>query len=287
MLYDPRTGDWYYRYHGNNEYGEWVSPNKPKTITVSKTGGDYSSILVAVLNSKSYDTIIVEKGEYDLEQEFKDYYGDDFFDNFDESSPKGIYLGNHIHLIFSSDALVKFNYEGNNSAVFRNFSPFISSTYGFTLENLTLTASRCRYCIHDERNSTKDSYKNVYLNCNLTIDNKELDNSFRQCIGGGLGYAGEIIIKDCIFNSIAEHPFEAHADVSYHNSKQDNAKSNIVISGCYFNNRLKFSWYGESTKVSTMLVTNNRFGGGIIEKAETSEYDNRNTQVIAFNNVIE
>lgn len=196
----------------------------------------------------------------------------------------GIILKNNVHLIFSSKAKVVFNYTGDNSLVHQYFSPFNAGENGFTLENLHLETSRCRYAIHDERALSTEMYINKYLNCNIVHDNT--NGGYVQCIGGGLGRNGEIIIKDCYFNN----PNASNNDelVSFHNNfAQDQSKSNIVMSGNYFEKgTIRISWCGESQEITDCLISNNKINSNIIFTAERVEDTIHNMKLIEFNNVL-
>lgn len=285
----------------NYEYywGKWnivAQKNKetiPKVIVVDKNGnGDYTSLLAGILYAtESMDsTVYVRAGVYDLISEFEDYYGTDFFTNYSSSDIKGIILKNRVSVIFDTQAHVSFNYTGDNNNVKSFFSPFNSGAYGFTLDNLDLKASNCRYNIHDERASNTDGYKNTYKNCSLYIDNsKNTAWSSRQCIGGGLGTNGNIIVENCIFESIGL-PDTGYGVVSWHNSKSSKAKNNMTISGNYIKGKgtFRLSWYGNSKDISVALVNNNSFGSAIQSRAETNDgtSPNVNTEIIEWNNVI-
>lgn len=270
------------------------------TIYVDKTKSyTYHSLTEAIMDACNYKnvTVYVYRGTYDIIEEFKEYYGDDFFDNFISSSPKGIYLYNGVKVIFSSDAEVTCNYEGTNSNVMALFSPFnygASGGVGFTLENLTLKAKNCRYCIHDEAGSNDLIYKNVYRNCNLYLDNSmNTAWRFHQCIGGGVGVNAEIIIENCIFESEYENSIDninLAGIVSYHNSASQYAKNRIVIKDSYFKGygTARISWYGQSQKISEAIISGNSFGSAIQYRQETSDGSSpyQNFELYDFNNEI-
>lgn len=265
----------------------------PKTIVVDKNGnGDYTSLLRGILYATTFmeSTVYVRSGEYNLVSEFEDYYGSDFFANYSSSDVKGIILKNRVSVIFDTKAHVTFNYTGDNNNVKSMFSPFNSGVYGFTLDNIHLEASNCRYNIHDERGSATDGYKNVYKNCSLYLDNsKNTGWNSKQCIGGGLGTNGNIIVENCIFESIGIAK-SGYAIVSWHNSASSIAKSNIVFSGNYIKGKgtFRLSWYGGSTNITTALVNNNSLGSAIESRAETNDSTSSivNTEIIDWNNVI-
>lgn len=266
-----------------------------RTITVEKDGtGDYSTLKEAVEYSEGHadTTILVGAGTYDLIEEF----GSDYFVNLSASDPlgerHGLQIGNGVHIIFSSGAKVTAHYTGTNTAVNKNFSPFnfAQGTKGFTLENLTLEASNVRYCVHDEAGATRTpkAYKNVYKNCRMQIDNSQ--NTVwtkHQCIGGGLGIHGEIIIEDCIFIDLYNINYRVGV-VSYHNAVTAGAKSRLVVRGNWFsdNGTFRLSWYGASTEITEALVTNNNMTHEPYTSAESSSYETENVQMLAWNNVI-
>jgi hypothetical protein len=273
---------------------EKIGGGGQRTIIVGSSGANYNSLTEALIEAVKIEgtKVYVQDGNYDIYQEFINYYGADFFNNYTVNSIKGLILSNHVHVVFAANADVNFNYIGNNALVNQEFSPFNSGTYGFTLENLHIRVSNCRYCIHDERYSNLDMYQNYYLNCNMYLDNSmNLNWHSYQCIGGGLGTNGQIIIKDCIFESIILDPITyGNAIVSYHNSSSTygDAKFNGVISGCYFKNTgtFRLSWYGISQLISTFIVTNNSFGAPIEHRAETGSSLIHNTEIIEFNNIV-
>lgn len=257
----------------------YVNPNGLKDFSTLKGALDYVNS-----HGNIQFTVYVEKGTYNLIEEF----GDDYFTNLGPIGRSGLILNNNVHLIFSSDSKVVCHYTGNNDNVKKYFSPFntdAGTQRGFILENLTLECSNVRYCMHDETNGQAQFYKNEYKNCNMQIDNSTNVQGFPVCIGGGLGADSEIIIKDCIFKSI--HGDNSTDIVSYHNCSGD-GKSTIVISGCYFYDKdtVRCSWYGTTTKISKMIVSNCSLGAEPITRAESSSYNTVNVEILAFNNDI-
>ena len=262
-------------------------------------GGD--SLLESILNAtkEKNSVVYVEDGEYDLMEEFIAHYGDNFFDIYDEKSVRGIILNNGIKIVFSKTATVVFNYDGANDNVKHYFSPFNSGQYGFTLENLNLEASNCRYCIHDERGSSEDLYVNRYINCYMKLDNSKNNiwnhgtqslYGYPQCIGGGLGKNGEIEIRGCRFKSMgidSLNNYTGYSIVSYHNSISDGARSVLYVSGNYFEDKggFRLSWYGSSSLKTLALLSNNSFGRSVEHRNETGN-SVCNTEIIEWNNIV-
>lgn len=265
------------------------SNDGPKVVYVEKNGtGDYNNLTKALETETGFDTIFyIGSGTYDIEEEYKELHGENFDNYIEINNHAGITLKNRVHLIFSSQAKVVFNYEGNNRVVNSKFSPFNAGPYGFTIENLNLEAKNCRYCIHDERSTNADAYKNHYIGCHLYLDNSRNTNWVgRQCIGGGLGKNGYITIEDCVFESYTA----SDGIVSYHNSSAEGAKSNVIVKNCYFKNNTTFraSWYGESDEITEFLICGCSLGSDIVTRAETSDGKSHknNIRVLEFNNVV-
>ena len=87
----------------------------------------------------------------------------------------------------------------------------------------------------------------------------------RACIGGGLGLHGDVVVEDCIFDTVTS---QANMDsLAYHNSGAAGAQNSLVIKNCYCegNSTLQIASYGESTLQSKVLIANNSFGSAIEE----------------------
>ena len=208
-------------------------------------------------------TLYVDAGEYDLIAEF----GDTYFENLNAGSTlSGLTLKNNIHVIFAPNSKVISNYLGDNEFAQSLYSPFNAGEYGFTLENLNLECSRCRYAIHDERNGATEIYKAHYINCNVYIDNSENDYWHSRCgIGGGLGSNAEIIIENCVWDNDNPNTSNARNAVYYHLSNSTlNAdykaivtiKDNYFVHGCVQLDPGRLTSTSENSK---FIITNNSF----------------------------
>lgn len=262
---------------------------KTKDIKVAKDGtGNFTKLVDAVnyvnSNSSIKFTVHVGSGTYDLIEEL----GEEYFADY---KGVGLVLNNNAHYIFSSNSKVVCNYVGDNENIKKYFSPFNCSNNGdhtgFILENLTLECANVRYAIHDEVNGQIAPFKNEYINCHITLDNSQNTQGYRQCIGGGLGCASEVIIKNCYFKSIGTSNAEI---VTYHNvnsSSNDNYRSNVTIDSCYFadTNTCRCSYCGISEKISRMIVSNCSLGAEPRMIAETSS-SLVNFELIKWNNEI-
>lgn len=251
------------------------------TYYVEKDGtGDFTRLTDAIREACQYmDSLIyVGDGTWDLIAEL----GDEIDDI--SSSNWGLYLGNRVHVIFSSNSKVTANYTGSNTNVLRYFSPFNTGKYGFTLENATIEASRCRYCVHDERGEETDHYECHYINCNMLMDNSNNEAwTTAQCIGGGLGRSAYIDIDGCVFDSNMWGGI-----VSYHNCAYANSKSNVNVHNSYFKRHgtFRFCWYGVSTEITTAYVSGCSFASAIVHRAENESSTVENTAIVEWNNIV-
>lgn len=177
-------------------------------------------------------TLCVDSGTYDLVQEF----GQEWFDSLTSGATlSGLVLKNNIHVVFSPNSKVVSHYAGSNQYAQSLYSPFNAGEYGYTIENLNLECSRCRYAIHDERNGEDELYRAKMINCKMSIDNSQNDYwSNHHCVGGGLGTNAEVTIKNCVFSTDVD---TNRWGVYYHiqNSRtKTNYRTILVIEDNYF-----------------------------------------------------
>lgn len=232
-------------------------------------------------NSKVY----VKSGTYDLLKEFESEI------NADSTSQYGIALSNGVNILFESGCKVTALYQGQSSNVANYFSPFyITGNGGFTLENLDIESSNCRYCVHDEGGFVSDYYTNKYINCKMVHDDTNcITKNYPQCIGGGLGTHGYIYINNCYFESKRAENI-ADEIVSYHNQgMNENSQSNVYMSNCYLAGKgtFKASHYGPSAKLSYAYLNNNSLGSPIINRYESSDTSTpENFKVVEYLNEV-
>lgn len=250
---------------------------------VKKDGtGDFTRLVDAINKATRYmgAKVYLGPGTWDIIEEL----GDEYLSNV-SGTQRGLYLKNRIHLICDSQSKIVANYTGNRNNVKTWLSIFNSGKYGFTLENATLEGSNIRYLIHDERDQDSDSYVNKYINCTMLFDNRNNNAwSAKQCIGGGLGKNGYIVIDGCIFRSHQGYD----GTVSYHNTAASSGRSHIVVKDCYFYlyNTFRLSWYGTSHEITDAIVTNCYLGSDIVHRAENPSATTENTTITEWNNII-
>lgn len=284
------------------KYIPYIAPHK--TITKNKiyyVGQEkqYKSFSECVIEAVKYQnsTVYVEDGTYDIEAEFKELFGTDFFDVFTRDNMRGLYLNNNIKIILSPNSTIKMHYSGDNSDVKSEFAPFNFAPYslfskvcdvnGYSIEGGNIDVKNVRYCVHDDPSSFNKAYINEYRNVNMSLDNTQ--NSAwgsTQCIGGGLGTNGSVLVENCTFYSAGSRPDKC--SLSYHNTSQPNAKSHIVIKDNYFygNDTVRMLWHGPSTMASKCIVTNNNVGRPIEIRANSADQTNENMELLEWNNHI-
>lgn len=278
-------------YSGTNEnpyWTPWTGYGQQDVIIAADGSGDFTSFTEGIAYAVQFPGchVHVMPGTYDIIDEYETLYGSDFFTNYTSSATdKGVVLTNDIVVECAPNAYIVCDYNGNNTYVQNIFSPLNAKQTagggGFTLINANVTSRNVRYAMHDERNQSPDYYHNKYIGCHFNHD-KESGSGYRNCIGGGLGKNGLIEIENCTF----ENPSDTGYIVSYHNSKASGARSNVFIRNSIVKGSVRFSYYGESTLVSTMHVTNCKLNSAPVVTQETSSYSTVNVEMIAWNNVI-
>lgn len=264
QVYKDMTQDTsiWYRYKATRWYSWYKANVKPEErgkikVEVGK-GKQYKTLksgIEAAMNSKPGETeVIVYPGTYDLIEEF----GDAYFEALASGAMNGLMVGDGLTLTFLAGSHVKANYAGNNPAVMKGFSPFNSSRGDLYISGLDLECSRVRYGFHDEKASRPEPYRMHMKDCKIYMDNTQNTAwAPRQCIGGGLGEHGEILIGRCTFES----KDISGGVVSYHNGNTEDCESSITIYDCYIggSNRafFGFGYRGASTKVTKINLTGN------------------------------
>lgn len=295
--------DKYYPYEHYIDYlkgiNKLINTTVPNVYYVGKNRTDKSFSAVVTEAVKYKNSIVyVDDGEYDIEAEFKAIYGNDFFDNFERSSRRGLYLGNGIKIIMSTNAIIKFHYSGDNANVKELFSPFNFAPYspysskdyeinGFELHGGIIDVKNARYCSHDDPSSFDKPYTNKYINVQMKLDNAENDVwGAHNCIGAGLGMFGEFNVESCVFETVGSK--DTTASISIHNTSQPNAKSFISIRDNYLygNNTIRLLYYGASQLKTKAVVCGNSVSRQIELKPNTSDSTIENIELVAWNNEI-
>ena len=253
---------------------------------------NFSSLTEAIVFATKYKNSIVNvyAGTFNLITEFKNLYGNDFFDNFAaDTKPRGLHLTNNVTVRCSSNSIITFNYTGNNQHVMQQFSPinYLSDcALGFTLEGATVECSNCRYVVHDDPGDSSTTYHNVYKNCKFIIDNS--NNEYwpsSRAIGGGLGRAGHVRIEDCICIG-EDEPSVENTIVFYHvDVYSETGRSVVEMTGSYLEGGTFAALYG-GNKAEYIITNNSMYGSVIIApNSGQSESNDTNITVYEWNNV--
>lgn len=279
------TNNFIYTYIGNpieRRVDVLESNNGNKVFTI----GQNDNVVEVISNAMQYrgSLVYIEPYEHNLIYEFEDFYGATYFSSM--SSGRGFELGNDIHIIGQSGHILKCYYTGNNDYVMENFSLFNNKqgSPGYTIENVRIDTKKIRYPIHDERGTDAVPYKVRYLHCYITQDQTGSTwDSSCACIGGGLGQHGDIVVEDCIFDTVTTS--ENKDSIAYHNSSSANAQSTLIIKNCYCkgDSTLQLAAFGDSTKKTQVIVANCSFGSPV-EIYDWSEKDN--LEIYQINNVV-
>lgn len=256
----------------------------PMVYHVEKDGsGDFTNLVDAIAEAtRRFDAVVyVGAGTWDILDELgADYLADM------SATKQGIVLKNRVHVICSSKAYIKCLYSGSDANVINYLSAFNAGKYGFTLENADIEVANVRYCVHDERNAETDHYDNYYINCRMKNTNQTA-GSRSQCIGGGLGYDGHIVIDGCTFENPRR---ENYGIVSYHNAHgtATDSRSLIEVKGSYFygKNTFRAGYYGNTTAITQCLVHGNSMGAEPYMTQEDASFTNVNMEIIAWGNEI-
>ena len=251
-----------------NAYQYQFAVEQEDPVGLVFTIGEHDNVAEVITEAmKTKESIVfIEPYTHDCIAEWESYFGSGYWENL--SRGRGIELCNDIHIIGRSGCLLTCHYTGNNDYVQSDFSLFNNPAggSGYTIENVAFEVSKIRYVIHDERGGDGTPYKVRYSRCRMSQDNSQStwDHS-RACIGGGLGLHGDVVVEDCIFDTVTS---QANMDsLAYHNSGAAGAQNSLVIKNCYCegNSTLQIASYGESTLQSKVLIANNSFGSAIEE----------------------
>lgn len=272
-----------------NNWSAWA--NVLTGVIECGTGKQYTrlrdAVAAGVLNG---GTVIVYAGTYNLATEFATEIAA-------ETGTAGIALGNGVHVKFMAGAYVTAEFDGSSEWVYERFQPFYS-TGSFTLENAHIVAQNCRYCVHNEMGNSTTPYSSNYINCHMEYTNTRQNVKYIQCIGGGLGLHGNILIDGGYYKSSTTYgtksygsygtPQNCQQPISFHNSYQENADSKLVIKNVYLADRgyFRFGNYGSSTILSNVEISGCSVGLPTMNMFETVDSTNVNISYVLFNNVV-
>lgn len=260
-----------------NSRGLYSLINHGNTIYVGENE-EYTSILEALKATDNSYKIHVKAGTYNIVQEYINYYGSDFWDNYNGYSGstdyflRGLWINASREIEFDSKAVVVFDYSGNNQNVPTYFSVFATG-YNATIKKLhCIFNNKCRYAVHDDQGWSAGV--NKFINCIF-----DGTSGYNCTIGGGMGSDMCYIISDCVFINN-----NGTTDISYHNNGGSTAKNKIFISNCYGDKDCKMLYHGTSTNITYCVINNNHFRD-ISKSANTASSLVDNMQLIEWANI--
>lgn len=239
--------------------------------------------------AKENVTVYVHPGTYNLVTEFADkiatFTGD-----------AGLYIGHGMHVIFYDGAKVTANFDVSGYTaeqklwVLIHFQPIFTHSSDFTIEGLDIEATDTRYCVHDELAGT-GTYVHKYLNCRMKYTrtySTGQENNLTQCIGGGLGLHGTIVINGGYFKSVRPNGQETNDQicVSYHNGNAEGCDSSVFIKNVYLADRgfFQFGCYGSTQDKSQVYISGCGYALPPNSGLQNSSAQYYNMEVTAFAN---
>lgn len=252
-------------------------------------GCEFSSILDALKNTLSSTKIIVKKGTYDIYQEYLDYYGNDFWDNYDGYNGKddeflrGLWLGDNRVIEGESGVTLIWDCKSTNGTILSEFSMFATKASNNAIINMTLVSKgHLRYIVHDDYTGYYDPRPNGFMKYENVIFKGTCNRGPNYpLIGGGSGYFNTYIVKDCVFLNTNEGQNINDASWHNHNGQATDTKCLYYVSGCYGKNNLIFQSNGGATIKSECYVSNCKFNS--IKTAMGAEATIENMELTKWN----
>ena len=236
------TGSWGVWHYDTNTY--YVGSSRTKDGRTFNTLKECTEFIRT--NGIQNATVYCDKQVYDLVSE----YGQSYLDGGTFTGAFGLGIGNNTHFVFTEGCVVQFHYSGNNSGVKQYFSPF--NVYGsFTLENVTIDATNCRYCVHEDvptyTNSLPDHYTAKYINCVMVHNGNDesFEDSRPVCIGAGTFRNSLSVIENGKYTCPGNDPWA----ISYHNFSASNYgdyPSRVVIKNAWMSNGVRLGDFSTS-----------------------------------------
>jgi hypothetical protein len=284
----------YDAFYTSDENYNWSKHGRSKVFVGKNREINSFSKGLEIANTLGNCDLYVDSGTYNLIEEIGESNLSSYI--FPNTSGHGPYIGNGTRLFMASGAKVVCNYTGTNKTVNSDFSIlnvcFEQGKGDFEIYGGEFIGSNIRYVVHDEATGVSQ-YRHEYHDCKMTIDNSNNANwNAKQCIGGGLGQYGTVIIDGGIYNSINIELQDEKGTITYHNPDKGTSttfKNLVVIKNVYFENGTCFvSCLGDdTTSDATMFICNNcsmlhePFANGL-----DNPYVNHNVTIKKWNNEI-
>ena len=248
-----------------------------KTYYVKPDGtGDYTGLVQALADLKNDETpktIYVMGGEYDI---FQEMGGQSFLDTIPSDVSSSLwyqysnFVPNNTSIIGIGEVTLNFNAPSTTPDAKMAVIGPIALRGNVHIENVTINASNCRYCIHDETGSTAENYKKTYKNVKLF----KSGGGFVQAYGGGHSANNTIIFDNCLFSSTAATVWSVHD-----NRNADN--TTIVLNNCAIivpsseSTALRFGTLNATSGTKVVQINNCSLGGGKVYFDDSAGMPNR------------
>ena len=296
------AGDTYTRGATTHGFNPWVNQiNEPisKTFVVGKNS-NYTTLTSALHEASLLDdniikNIIIQEGTYDI---YAEMGGDNYFNALD---PTGKSFTDVCYFVTNANiyGIGEVNITMDMSNVTNQntrwlFSP-INVKGNFTLNNITINATNCRYAIHDESGNkypnTSHIYNNVYAKTNI-----------HSAVGCGYSQNSSIEINNCTFisnDSAYSYHSKGHILFKATNSSFITATSNAIrfsqesntndavyINNCYISGtnkillRREFDYSADEYVNCTKLTTYNTNIDAV-----TSNYSKNKATGVGYNTI--
>ena len=275
-----------------SKLGANVSAKKLMRVGTTR---QYTSILAALKAGGENCRIVVDAGTYDIEAEYKAFYGNDFFSNYpmdgyhqhyDDLFYSGLYLANGVELIANGLVTIIFPYPDGlrvtdvpvAERTRENFDP-VAQYFSIinTSENnvvdgidISLVLNNCRYHVHDD--FAYEAGMNIFRNMHLSGVSQKL-----TAFGCGMGTKNQYIIENCYINNGAGY------SISYHNNS-DAGKNKLIIKNVWCSGNIMARMYGASTEKTEVIVSGCKANAIVRDYVDQVTYPNENMELIAWNN---
>lgn len=237
------------------------------------TGGDYATftaMLIALENDTSDKIVYVNPGVYDI---FEEMGGAEYLASLEDTAST-LNWRDVCHVVPPNTTIigigdVQLNWLPNASDVPNNdvkvlFSP-LNTSGTCKIENITVNAKNCRYCLHDETSNRSQYYGAVheYVNCNFNAEGT-------NAIGSGHSRNQTQIFKNCTFKSSAGNSVFIHDWPSPANGKSNIVFENCIVTGGIVLNSCDTVGRLDSFKLYNTFITNGNLA--LIADDETNPY---------------
>ena len=239
---------------------------------------DTDDVIQKLLDNKGKN-ILFTAGSYDIIDIYESHFGSDYFTNYVDYNSGGDLIGRGLPIYrgttvtFSQGAIFTAEYTGDNTKVPQNFAAFALES-GVTIDGLRLYVSGIRNCIHDDFDNNTEG-TTVIKNCHLSGN--------ANIIAGGLGFHETVIIENCY---IERSSGTSLYDFSYHNNGNTGAQSTLIIKDNYLARGFSVRWYGTSTLLTDVFVSNNSMANAVNIRAENENALIENINLKTWNNEI-